>query len=310
MRPPLALPAAVLASALALGLVGASAAVAAHTAINAPYGLYGVGEGFGSTQTVFSIDPATATTTVIGAPGPTSGIAFEAAHDFSTGQSYYVSSVSGAIPFILNTVDVTTGAVSVVGTLNEAGTQRRVFSITVTLDGDAYGIGDGGTVYAVNLANGVLTPVTSIGTPSFSFATDPTTGDLTAIDENGGVFQALAATPTVFIPAGTLTLPANTFPYGLEIDGDGEFWLATENNPVGNRLFRFTAATLATPTLVAPFSPDFTFALLITQLPVVPAGPQLANSGADNSGAIAGGVGAGILALAGVVLLVVRRRAV
>ncbi|CAN5506949.1 hypothetical protein BH10ACT7_BH10ACT7_06560 [soil metagenome] len=312
----------ILSSALALTalsiavLLGATPATAA---INPGWGLFGINSLLTTAQTV-SIDPSNATTTSVGAPlgGLVNSRIYDAASNPIDGTSFAVLDQNNVRQLL--SVDVTTGALSIVGQFEltaAPGTFPEIRTIAFAPDGTLYGVdATTGLGYVVDPVTAGLTAVGTFGTFR-SFAIDPTTGDLWGIDQNGQLLRADAATPTVFAPYSSLDFSAHgpTSTYGLQIDEDGLFWLSTYDSFNGKlRTFTPTVAPIV-PTLVGVFSPPHysVLAILIVDLtppgpPVTPAGPQLANGGADFTVASVVAISAGILTLLGVTLVVARRR--
>jgi hypothetical protein len=326
---------------VAIGVV-ASPAAAAGPALPTGSALYALScdsDAFDN-LTVFSIDVTTAAATQLGDGSPdVDDCSYQAAWDASTGTAY-VDVDAGT----LATVELTTGYATPVADFTIDEVEYDVDSIAITPAGDAYAIIDG-VLFTLDLTTGALTgigPIANTGT-LYSFAADPTTGELIAVSVGGEVFSVdpITGTGTLLaqldIPVGDVT---NYFVYSLQIDTAGVYWLEVdvraftgegESTDDSSQLWSTTRAALGDPavlsgTLTVDGETPLLESLLFVPAPVVPVipavpvvpvepaavvppvVPTLANTGVDAAPLAAGGA---LVALLGVALLVpaIRRRA-
>ena len=303
--------------AAALILIGASPAAAAGSSIDPGDSLYAID----CDVTVYndwqlmSVDPTTAASTTIGdGSGSTSedfyACAGQPAYDVSTGKSYYIQWQYDTDPqqYFLASIDLTTGDSTTIGEFfyidGEFPTYPYVESIAIGLDGSAYAFSQG-FLWSVDLSSGELTPIDESLSNVYGFAVDPTTGIFYAIDYNNDRFTVDTSDGT-YVYLDTVTLPAETTIYSLQIDGGGRFWIEVDDSNLDSDagLWSFAPADAAAPTYSGEFidDPYYTEALLI-----VP-GAALAATGADFGGVAPLAAGGAALALAGAALLALRRR--
>jgi hypothetical protein len=318
---------------VAIGVV-ASPAAAAGPALPAGSSLYSLScdDNF-ENLTVFSVDVSTAAATQLGPGSPeVDNCSYQAAYDAATGISYVDAGGNE-----LATVDLSTGATDPVADFSlavpgEGQQDFNVDAITITPAGLAYAIIDQ-ALYSLDLTTAVLTEIGTIGgiDEFYSFASDPSTGELIAISVAGEVFSVDPTTGAGTL-LGQLTIPAEdtVYYYSLQIDTAGVYWLeidvpSGENDYVSQLWSTSRAALGDTPVLSGTLTVDgqpyllesllFVPAPVVPVIPVVPVEPAvvtppvptLANTGVDATPLAAGGA---LVALLGVALLVpaLRRR--
>ena len=330
--------AAVAAASLGLVAIGvvASPAAAAGPALPTGSALYALscdGQAF-EDLTVFSVDVSTAAATQVGDGSPdVDECAYQAAWDASTGTAY-LDADGGT----LATVDLTSGTATAVAPFTIDDVEYDVDSIAITPAGAAYAIVDG-VLFTLDLTTGALTAVGPIANTLtlYSFASDPTTGELIAISYDGEVYSVDPTTG-----AGTfladLDIPVDestrSSVFSLQIDSNGVYWLEIDvssgESAYVSQLWSTSRATLASPAVLSgtltvngdqtPLLESLLWvpAAVAPVIPaepvvepaavVVPVAPQLANTGVDAAPIAAGGA---LVALLGVALLVpaIRRRA-
>ena len=302
--------------AAALILIGASPAAAAGSSIDPGDSLYAID----CDDTVYNdwqlmkVEPSTAASTPIGdGSGSTSedffACAGQPAYNSSTGKSYYIQWQYDTDPqqYFLASIDLATGDSTTIGEFfyidGEFPTYPYVESMAIGLDGSAYAFSQG-FLWSVDLSSGELTPIDESLSNTYAFAVDPTTGIFYAIDSSNNRYSVSSDGSYIYLD--TVTLPAETTIYSLQIDGGGRFWIEVDDSNLDSDagLWSFAPADAATPTYSGEFidDPYYTEALLI-----VP-GAALAATGADFGGVAPLAAGGAALALAGVALLALRRR--
>ena len=323
-----------------IGVVAAPASAASGRSLPEGSSLYAISCDNDLTNlSVFSIDAATAAATPVGEGTPDSAdCAGQAAYNPATSVSYFVAwqfdQETEQSFAILATVDPETGVSLPVSFFSIDGAPTNVDSIAIGNDGAAYAIYDD-TLYSLDLATGALTELGDLGDDSFyGFSVDPTTGAFYAVQWNGDVFTIDIATHTATLAADTGLGGDTNYPYSLQIDSNGTFWLEADAYVEDldgwySHLWSISGSDLVGSALLsgvitAPEGAFYTESLLLVPGPVVPVipaepvvepaavvapvAPQLANTGVDAAPIAAGGA---LVALLGLALPVpaIRRRA-
>lgn len=315
-----------LAAAGLLVLVSASPAMAAGSAIDPGDSLYAINcdDNLPDFQ-LLSVEASTAVSTTIGVgEGTTSNCAGQAAYDSSTGDSYYVRWVG--LDSSLAQIDVATGVSTDIGRFFELQSNEPVYrfveSIAIGASGNAYAVSSD-VLYSLNLVTAEIVEVGPLETDSlWAFAFDALTGKFYAVFYNTDELQEIDVTDASVTVLGNLAFDAgNVGVNSLQFDESGRAWVEVDND-TGARagLWSFLIDEVITPVYSGNFSvvdEYYTESLLIIpgQVPVVPevpvvspAAPTLPATGTDTTTAILWAGGAAAFLLAGVTLLVVRRR--
>ncbi len=300
--------------AASIALVGAAPAMAAGNAVDPGDSLYAVNcdPAYNDWQ-LLSVESTTAASTPIGnGDGSVSesynACAGQPAYNPATGESFYIQWEYGdGTGNYLASVDVATGASTRIGEFYywniEFPSYPSVESMAIGADGSAFVIAED-DLWSVDLTTAELTYVGGSLCCTYAFANDPVTGNYYAIDDENEIFL-VDTTDGSFTSLGDVVTPGTV--YSLQFDKAGTFWVEVDEDTDGGAgLWSFTLATKATPVYSGSFidDPFYTEAILI-----IPGQPvALASTGADLAAAPYLAGGAVLIALAGVTLLVIRRR--
>jgi len=307
--------------------LGAAPANAAGNTIADGDSLYAINcdSGFDLWQ-LFSVDSSTAASTPVGTGEPiTQACAGQAAYDPSTGMSYYIQWSEGTQ---LASIDVATGVSTTIGDFywpnGEFPEDIDADALAIGGDGSAY-ILDDADVYSVNLENGFVEFVASLDDDLdsiYAFAWDSVTDAFYGISYDNFVYQ-IGVTDGSYTEIGTITFPdvvdeVRHFTYSLQFDHEGTLWVEVDRqaDDFAGTLFSVTFDTLATPVYSGEFlvgeTEMYTESLLVipgvAPAPVPAPEPALAATGADLASVLPWGIGAGVIVLAGGVLLILRSR--
>lgn len=319
-------PAPLIVAAASLGLLafGAMPAYAAGNPIADGDSLFAINcdDGFSDYQ-LFSVDSTTAVSSEIGdGVSETEPCAGQPAHNPVTGVSYYIQWSDDTA---LATIDVSTGASTTIGPFYWAAEDVEIGADALAIGGDgaAY-ILDDADVYSVNLETGEVEFVVSLDADLdsiYSFAWDSVTGAFYGISYDNVVYQ-IGVTDGSYTEIGEIQFPEGEgyYTYSLQFDHEGTLWIEVDLN-LGEgyfaSLFSLTFDTLDAPVYSGEFvvgeTSMYTEALLVVPAAIPPAPvpapePALAATGADLASVLPWGIGAGVIVLAGGVLLILRSR--
>ena len=263
---------------------------------------------------LYSVDAATAAITKVGeGTYPTAGeqCAFQAAHDVTTGISYFVDVLDlDGLVTVLSTIDTVTGQSAQVGDGNfdvvgDINANPFILSIAIGKDGAAYAIDSDDFLYSLNLTNADLTLIAQLNaTGQFrAFGSDP---------RNGQFYIANATTLFTLDVAAAVATPVYDFDFvgsenrvrSLQVDSTGVIWI--DNSPGGPAQLWSTTGTAASELLSGDFLEGDPF-VYTESLLLVPA-PALAATGSEFA-PVALIAGLGILTLGGALVLIRRRAA-
>lgn len=274
--------------------------------------LYTVSEVCGRSG-LYRVHPGTAAAAPIGET--VHGWAAQGAWNAVNGRVYLPFYDYGDDHYHLATVDLATGALTIVGEFTVGGDGISwIYGLAIGPDGAAYLFGSVWdedvfdhvlSLYSVDLSNATLTRIADVD-PSelrspYGFAADPATGEFFVFDYDGVLFE-VDVTDASLTPLGALDAPSWVDGYGvsaLQIGADGTFWVVFEvpaDGPSPGMLARFTWANVtggaiaATEVGVLTDDPMPSYSLLL-----VPGPARHPATGADTG---ATGLGAlGLLAL-------------
>jgi len=310
------------ASIVALSLLAASPASAAGNAIDPGDSLYAINcdSSYNDFQ-LFSVDSTTAFSTPIGegTGEVANSCAGQPAYDATTGQSYYIDWAYGEGEHAsLATINVTTGESTVIDGFyyNNGEFPEYIWAdaLAIGADGAAYILADN-AIWSVDLDSAFVEPIAET-IDAYAFAYDAVTGKFYAVDPGNDIFEINVETGEV-TDLGSVVFPDESYrTYSLQFDEAGTFWVEVDTyNEEDNllaTLWSFTLTTIETPVFSGIFTDDpfYTEAILIIpgDAPVAPAEPALAATGADLASVLPWGIGAGVIVLAGGVLLILRSR--
>jgi hypothetical protein len=302
-----------IAAAILLTAVGAAApAAAAGRSLPAGDTLYTIGCDAEPTLALYTVDAATANAALVGdGSGIPGDCAYDPAYDFSTGVSYVLVYNDGYSS--IATIDVTTGDIGTPVPATYEGDEFYLDSLTITKSGEAFAtLSD--QLYSVDLGTGAATylgDVPGITQAIYGLATNPVNGLIYGIQEGGEIFTIDPAALTATV-VGTFTNEKVAATWGLDIDAAGVLWIVTDQDADGVEfnvpgLWSAETSDVAGTAMESGWIRDggteyfYTFTALITHA------PALAATGLDATPLLAG---AAVLGLAGIMLVVTRRRTV
>ena len=239
----------------------------------------------------------------------------QAAYNPTTGESFYVqaSDPDDVDTVALARIDVTTGVSTTIGQFlwddGESNIPIVIDALAIGADGSAYALGEG-ALWSVDLDDASLDRIANVAFDrAFAFAFDAVTGQFYAISTDDEIL-AVDTTDGTAESLGFLNGPDRTT--SLQFDEAGTFWVSiNEDSDSGAGLWSFSLATSGTPTYSGPFvdDPFYTESILIIPVatPAPPPAPVLAATGSEAPLLL--GVIAGLVVVAGVGILVARRRA-
>lgn len=294
----------------ALAFIAASVAVAtpaqaAGRTLPAGDALYTLACDSGEPE-LFSVDGASAASTLVGSGG-VEGCGYDPAYDAASGAVYAL--VADGESYLLVTVDTATGVSTLVGTILDGEEAISVDSLTIA-GGVAY-VTSYDELWTVELSSGAATfvgVVAGIDDNIYGLATNPVDGRIYGIEQSGDLLQ--------IDPVGLVATLIDTFTtasvfneWGLDIDSSGIFWIVTNQDggedPVPG-LWSFdqtdvNGSALESGQLLVGGEYFYTFTAVIVPIPV----PTLAETGVDATPLL---VGSAVLGLAGIALVMTRRR--
>lgn len=264
---------------------------------------------------LYGVDASTAASTPIGEPPLEvgDGCAYQAAHDVTTGISYFVElrDIDGQFTslFTVNTVTGVAAEIADESAFHDTDSTIDIISIAIGPNGAAYAIDDSNWLYSLNLGTAEVTPIVQLADGTFyAFGADPTSGVFYVANAAGDLYSLNVAdgalTPVFVLNFGAGT----TSPESLQVDSAGVLWFINDGEQV-DELWS-TSTTAGSEVLSGEFlngEPNVGTDSLL----VVPA-PRLSATGAAlDAGLVFGAFGA--LLLGGALVLmrqsVLRRRA-
>lgn len=266
--------------------------------------------------TLLDVNPATGASTEL-ASTEDGYCGYQGAWDRVT-ESFYFIAWDSSISVLLS-YDPATGDVTQIGDVVDGATNPNPYALVIDLDGNAY-FNWGTELYSIDLTSGEaadLGELAALDGFGYGFSVDPTTGALYLLQEDGELFLIDPLTVTA-TPVATWTFSATgNFTWGLAIDRAGTAWVV-ESPGVDDAY----SALYSTPLATFGAAPEFSGNLLASEAsydgwwvalipgdepaPAPAPAPQLAATGIDATPMIAI---AGMLGLAGLVLVASRRRA-
>lgn len=258
-----------------------------------------------------SVESTTAVTVPIGngsgGVSEDSACAYQAAYNPATGESFYIQYLYPEQIELaaLARIDVTTGVSTTIGQFlwdnGESIEPVLIETLAIGADGSAYALGEG-ALWSVDLADASLEYIGGSLNNTFAFAYDAKSDQFYAIDLNNDIF-------IVDITDGSGdfvgSVVAERGVYSLQFDEAGTFWVSIDEES-GAGLWSFTLPTSGTPVYSGRFAFYTESILIVPGAAPAPPAPVLPATGSEAPlllGAIAG-----LVVVAGVGILVARRR--
>lgn len=310
----------ILAAAATLGMlaIGTSAASAAprplpegDTLYAIPCNYYSVDEAILPPLQLLDVDTTTAAATTIGAGTvvPDVDCAGQGAWDATTGTAYAIANrYDSGDDNLLIKIDVATGVSTVVGPFTEGGEETDAYAIAIDAEGNAFASYDG--LYSLNLETAEVTYIGgSVSNYALSF--DPVSGVLYTVSTSG-VLSTVDTATGLETAVGAIADGV----YSMAVDSAGIVWFGIDDG-LGDSDYEAILASIDPADLtsyeesgtltvdeVAPYQEALFIAPTVAPAPAPE--PVLAATGAGVDPLLL--VGAGILSLAGIALVVRRRR--